>query len=423
MSGETNPYPSLGFNPVPGAPDDVAGLRGQINSAGDAVKDTNSLLNRLRNSNDDIWKGDAGDAFRSHFDNTLAQDLGYAQNSLERAVGVLDEWHTGLVGYQDTAKGLESEAAEAKGKHTQAVSVLQQANSNPDLGLAEQTFTDQNQLAAAQSRLNAAETQVRSASTSVDNWQGQIDSIIKRAKDLESEHDRLARKVAAELDAAAKDFAPSPPHHHWWDKITDAVKAIGKWIDKHRKGLHEALSIISTVSGLLAIVTPPPIDAIALGVSLASGAGALALDATDKDIRNAILHGSWEDRLKALGTVGGDAMSLIPGVGGLAKVGKVAMLGDAASDVGRFEGMARVWSESAHAPGFLNSKIIGDGTGPVANMLNKTGFTAGSHTVLQAMGVEGAHSVADPAVALKVFKGLKGSITKIGSWGYDEATS
>ena len=420
---ETNPYPNLGFNPVPGTPGDVAGLRGQINSAGEAVKDTNTLLNRLRNNNDDIWKGDAGDAFRSHLDNTLVQDLGYAQNSLERAVGVLDEWHTGLVSYQDTATGLESEAATARGKHVQAVTAQQQANANPDLGLAHQMFTDQNALAAAQSRLNAAEAQVRSANTAVDDTQGQIDSIIKRAKDLESEHDKLARKVAAELDAAAKDFAPSPPHHHWWDTITDAVKAVGKWINEHRKGLHEALSIISAVSGLLAVITPPPIDAIALGVSLASGAGALALDATDKDIRNAILHGSWEDKLKAVGTVGGDAMSLIPGVGGLAKVGKVAMLGDAAGNAGRFEGMARAWSESAHAPGWLNSKMIGDGTGPLANVLNKTGLTAGTHTVLQAMGVEGAHSVADPAVALKVFKGLKGSVTKLGSWGYDEATS
>lgn len=418
-----DPYPSLGFNPVPGTPDDVADLRGQINSAGEAVKETNGLLNRLRNANDGIWQGQAGNAFRAHFDTTLAQDLGYAQHSLERAVTVLDQWHTGLVGYQDTAKGLETEAAEAQGKHAQAVTALQRANANPDLSLAHETFTDANQLAAAQARLNTAEAQVRTARTAVDHWQDQLDSVLKRAHDLESEHDKFARKVAAELDAAAKDFAPSPPHHHWWDSITDAVKAVGKWIDKHRKGLHEALSIISTVSGLLAVVTPPPIDAIALGVSLASGAGALGLDATDKDIRNTILHGSWEDKLKAAETVGGDASSLIPGVGGLAKVGKVAMLGDAAGDVGRFEGMARAWSESAHSPGWLNQKMIGDGTGPVATMLDKSGFTAGTHTVLQAMSAEGAHSVADPAVALKVFKGLEDSVTKIGAWGYEQATN
>ncbi|MFI6363962.1 hypothetical protein ACIBG0_14580 [Nocardia sp. NPDC050630] len=95
-----NPYPYLGFNPVPGAPDDVAGLRGQISTAAEAVKETNQLLNSLRNSNENVWQGEGGDAFRADFDATLAQDLGYAQNSLEKAVGLLAEWHTDLVGFQ-----------------------------------------------------------------------------------------------------------------------------------------------------------------------------------------------------------------------------------------------------------------------------------------------------------------------------------
>ncbi|MGY2063234.1 hypothetical protein ACW9HQ_50790, partial [Nocardia gipuzkoensis] len=181
----------------------------------------------------------------------------------------------------------------ARGRHTQAVAALQQAQSNPDLGLANQKFTDATALAAAQSRLDAANNAVRTANTNVTHWQGQIDSILQRAHDLASEHDKLSRKIATELDTAAKDFAPSPPDKGIWDSIVDAVKGVGDWIDKHRKGIHEALSIISTVSGLLAVVTPPPIDAIALGVSLAAGAGALALDATDADIKDALLHGSW----------------------------------------------------------------------------------------------------------------------------------
>lgn len=253
-----NPYPNLGFNPVPGAPTDVAGLRGQINTSADAVKETNDLLTRLRNSNDNVWKGDAGDAFRSNFDATLAQDLGYAQKSLERAVGLLDQWHTDLVGYQDSAKGLEAEAADAKGQHTQAVAALQRAQANPDLGLANVMFTDQGELQAAQSRLDAATAQVRSASTSVDDWQAKINAILQRARDLESQHDTTARRIAAELDAAAKDFAPSPPDKSIWDRIADAVKAVGKWIDEHRVGVHQALSIIAAVGGLVALVTPPP---------------------------------------------------------------------------------------------------------------------------------------------------------------------
>ncbi|MGQ4616496.1 hypothetical protein [Nocardia sp. R7R-8] len=145
----TTPYPNLGFNPAPGLPDDVAGLRNQIKTAADAVTGTNDLLNRLRNSNDNVWKGSAGDAFRANFDATLAQDLGYAQNSLERAVRLLAEWHTNLVGYRDVANGLELEAADARSQHTRAVLDFRRAQANPDLGLANMQFSDQAQLQAA----------------------------------------------------------------------------------------------------------------------------------------------------------------------------------------------------------------------------------------------------------------------------------
>ncbi|WP_067677373.1 hypothetical protein [Nocardia miyunensis] len=357
---QANPYPNIGFNPVPGMPDDVSGLRTQINSAGTAVKETNDLLKRLRNSNDDIWKGDAGDAFRSHFDNTLAQDLGYAQNSLERAVTVLDEWHTGLVGYQDTAKTLETEAAEARGKHAKAVTALREAKSNPDLGLANQTFTDQNALAAAQSRLNTAEAAVRTAGASVDNYQGEIDSILKRAKDLESEHGKLARKVAAELDAAAKDFAPSAPNHHWWDSITDAVQAVGKWISDHRKQIHDILAGISAVTGLLALLTPPPADAIFGAIALVSGLGALGTDFADPSVRKAFgdfvsdaSDGKFNgDALKKIGTtVGADSLAILPGAGGTFK-GLRAL-----SKVGELDTAVKAFAEGAQSPGIMTKAL------------------------------------------------------------------
>jgi hypothetical protein len=212
------------------------------------------------------------------------------------------------------------EAAEARGQHAQAVATLQQARSNPDLGLANMQFSDPGQLAAAQTRLNNAAAQVQSASTSVDNWQGNIDSIIRRAHDLEGDHDSLARRIASELDAAAKDFAPSPPDKSIWDRIAGAVKAVGEWIDEHRKGIHDILANTAAIAGLLAVVTPPPIDAIALGVALVAGAGALALDLTDAEMRNDLLHGSLSEKLGAGMTISGDALGLIPGVGALAKV-------------------------------------------------------------------------------------------------------
>ncbi|MFE9582274.1 hypothetical protein ACFYO1_38260 [Nocardia sp. NPDC006044] len=416
-----NPYPNLGFNPVPGAPADVAGLRGQINTSADAVRETNDLLTRLRNSNDNVWKGDAGDAFRAGFDATLGQDLGYAQKSLERAVSVLDQWHTDLVGYQDTAKGLEAEAADAKGQHTKAVATLHTAKSNPDLALANVMFTDQGELQAAQSRLDAATAQVRSASTAVDNWQGKIDSILQRARDLETQHDHTARRAATELDAAAKDFAPSPPDRSIWDRIADAVKGVGEWIDEHRKGLHEFLANTAAITGLLAIITPPPVDAIMLAVSLAAGAGALGLDLTDSEMRDDLLHGSLTEKLHAAETLATDTLGVIPGVAALSKVGKVAALGDGIGDIGRFESMARTWAESAHSPGFLNERLVRNEG--ITNLLDKSGLTNGTHRLLQHMNVVGEHNhVPDPGVALKVFNSAKKSITGLSTWGLEQVT-
>lgn len=417
-----NPYPYLGFNPVPGAPDDVAGLRGQINTAADAVKETNQLLNSLRNSNDNVWQGEGGDAFRAHFDATLAQDLGYAQNSLEKAVGLLAEWHTNLVSFQGTANGLETEAAEAKGQYNSALQTLQQARSNTDLGLGSMTFTDPVELQAAQTRLNAATAQVNAAVAAVNTWEGNVDSIIRRARDLESTHDSLARRIASELDAAAKDFAPSPPDKSIWDRIADAIKSVGKWIDEHREGLHELLATTAAIAGLLAVVTPPPIDAIALGVSLVAGAGALALDLTDADMREDLLHGSWSDKLDAAKTISSDALGLIPGVGALGKVGKVAMLGDAAGDAGRLEGMARAWGEAAHNPGLINRYLTKDNAGSITTALNSSGLTKGTHRLLQITNVEGKHGTPDPAMALKVFKSAKKAVTEVGGWGYEQVS-
>ncbi|NQE90694.1 hypothetical protein [Nocardia terpenica] len=366
-----NPYPNLGFNPVPGVPEDVEGLRGKINSAGEAVKETNDVLNRLRNSSDGVWKGEGGDAFRNHFDATLAQDLGYAQSSLERAVVVLDEWHTDLVGNRDAAQGLELEAAAARQEHAQAQTALQQAQSNPDLNLAHQTFSDAAQLQAAQSRLDTAVTQVNTASAAVTGAQNKIDSIIRRAHDLEREHDTAAKKVAAELDSAAKDFAPSPPSKHWWDKISDAVKAVGDWISKHKKLLHNILSTVAAIGGLVALFTPPPFDVIGMVVGIAASAGNVGLDLNDPKVRNDIgdfakgighgdfLHGDFHTKdFKSLMTVGSDSLGLAPGysaIKGVASMGKLAEEAAAAEKVAPT--LTDALSDAAHSPGLATKGI------------------------------------------------------------------
>ncbi|WP_433681293.1 hypothetical protein [Nocardia sp. CA-119907] len=403
-----NPYPNLGFNPVPGAVSDVTGLQEQISTSYEAVKETNQLLSRLRNSNDDVWKGDAGNAFRASFDATLAQDLGYAQSSLEKAVALIQEWHTNLVGFQETARGLETEAAEAKGQHTQAVATLNQANSNPDLLLANQRFSDAESLQAAQTRLNAAVAQVNSASASVDDRQAKIDAIIKRARELETAHDTLARRIASELDAAAKDFAPSPPDKSIWDRITDAVKSLGEWIDEHRAGIHQALSIVAAVGSVIAVCTPPPIDAIGFAVAAAATVGLIGLDLSDPEIRRGLANGE----LSAWKTVGLDSLGIAP-VGGAgisaAKVGlnlirggeAVAVGARAAQTVGTAERFGTAALNAVTHEPLLSSKIVSAlGGAKVAEALKLDGPAT---KVLQLTGAAGPHASVSAVEAVDVF--------------------
>ncbi|MEV6274992.1 hypothetical protein [Nocardia sp. NPDC051832] len=411
-----NPYPNLGFNPTPGLTQDVDGLRVQIKKAADGVRETNELLNQLRNAEDDVWIGDAGDAFRAHFDATLGQDLKLAQTSLERAVTLVQEWFTTLVGYQQTAAGLEREAAEARGKHSQASTALDSAKQNPDLKLAGVYFSDPTELQAAQARLDAATAKVTAAVAAVDEAQGQIDSIIRRARDLETEHATTARKIATELRAAAL-LAPTE-NKSLWDWLVDKVKDLGNWIDEHRKGIHDALSIVSAVAGLLALVTPPPINAIALGVSLVAGAGALALTLTDDEVWKDLTEGSWKDKGLAALTIAGDGLALIPGVGALGKTAKVGLLGDGIGDVGKLESMARTWTEAAGNPGALNKYLTDNNIRGVTDGLNKEIFNgisanSGVNKVLQLTGAVGAHTTPDPAVALAVLKRTEGAVGSI----------
>ncbi|MGW5385132.1 hypothetical protein [Nocardia sp. NPDC003963] len=409
-----NPYPHLGYNPVPGVPDDVTGLSTRVKTAADAVRETNDLLARLRSSNDEVWRGEAGDAFRSHFDATLAQDLGYAQSSLERAVTVLGEWNTALIGFRDQAKALDQEAAAAAGEVNKAVTEVQQASANPDLGLANQQFDDPAALQAAQNRLNAATARVNAANTALSNWLGVQDSIAARVRDLATEHENVAKRIASELDAAAKDFAPSEPDKSIWDRIKDAIGAIGDWIDEHREGIHTALSTTAAVAGLLALVTPPPVSAIALGVSLAAGAGALALDFTDPEVREGLMSGDP----KAWLTVGGDALSVVPGASAVGKAAWVGIRG--ADDVGRLGGMLNAWTAGAHDPGIVMKALASPVDSGLSAAAQANPALATTYKVLQAADLGGTSPLPSAAPAMAILTRAGSSVYKLAGLGGEE---
>ncbi|MGY2061813.1 hypothetical protein ACW9HQ_43640, partial [Nocardia gipuzkoensis] len=210
----------------------------------------------------------------------------------------------------------------------------------------------------------------------------------KRARELEHNHDTLAKKVAAELDSAAKDFAPSPPKKHWWDTITDAVKAVGDWISNHRELVHNILSTVAAVGGLVAMFTPPPFDIVGMVVAIGASAANVGLDLSDPKIRNDIgdfakgiangdfMHGDFHTQdLKSLATVGLDGIGMAPGYGAIQGVRSMGTLAADAARAGEAAPTLKaVLSEAAHAPS-ISAKGINNMLGKVPDSV----FGVGSH--------------------------------------------
>lgn len=346
--GDTT-YPNLGFNPVPGLPDDVAGMGNALSTAVGSLTEANGLLGRLRSGDASLWQGQAADAFRSHLNETLLTDLNHAQESLTKATNVLQTWHTDLVEFKETANRLDQQAGSAKQHYDDTTAQLESAQSNPDLQLAGQFFTDANQLQQAQRRLDAAENGVRNAARSVDDAKAAFDAIIRQAKELEDDHHKTAKKAADQLKDATKNLAPKKPglFSRLAKGFCDAVGAVGDWIKDHLDDIHAVLSTISAVAGLIALVTPPPIDAIALGVSVVAGAGALACDLANPEFRHQmgrLFHGEFDSKSLGAGlTAFGDVVSVVP-VWGAAKGAIKGVEG-----VKGLAGMAKGLSQGAHA--------------------------------------------------------------------------
>jgi hypothetical protein len=350
-------YPNLGFDPTPGMPDAVESLHGKVNSAVDSMSQASQLMARLRNANDSVWQGDAGNAFRQHFNSKLADDLDHAHQSLSKAVTVVQGWHGDLLNFKDTANKLEAEAGEARKAQQAAEAALKQAKANPDLGLAGQVFHDDASLRAAQSKLDAAETAVRSASSNATGAADKLNDIIRRAKELQSQHEDVARRAADALKDATSKLAPHKPglFSSICNAFSSALTSVGDWVKGHLKDIHAVLSTISAIGGLVALVTPPPIDLIAAGVAGVAGAGALATDIADPQFRSGmgqLLHGHFNKQsLGALMTGVGDAAGMIPGAG----AAKAALKGaDAAAEgAAGARTVTDLASSAVHKPGVI----------------------------------------------------------------------
>lgn len=124
------------------------------------------------------------------------------------------------------------------------------------------------------------------------------------------------------------------------------------------------LSTVAAIGGLVALVTPPPIDAIALGVSVAAGAGALACDAANPQFRAGIgqlLTGHFNKQSLGAAMSGvGDLLSVVPG---LSVAGKLATganaVADGASGISKISDLASTLAGKAGLGARLISHIPG----------------------------------------------------------------
>ncbi|WP_052434625.1 hypothetical protein [Streptacidiphilus melanogenes] len=395
-------YPHLGFNPVPGVPADVTAVTTALTQATNALRESGSLLGQVEQAGSGLWEGAAGDAFRGHLDSELTQRLQTAQTSLERALGVLTDWGGHLVDFKGTASRLDAEAAAAQAALDRADARLKDAQANPDLSLAGQTFDNQQALDQAQQALNTAVTAVNDAQAAVNDARAQLESVLRRAQELASEHEALARRCAQELDHAAHDLAPHKPgmFSRLWNDFTSGLGAVGHWISTHLDLIHNILSTVSAIAGLIALCTPPPIDVVAGAIALVAGAGALATDLANPQFRKGIgelLTGHVnKESLGALATGVGDVLSVVPGG---AALGKMAGVGLKAAVKG-----TEVATEGAGLlPKFYDiAKVAADNPGILAKGLAKS-------TALQTKVLGAAAKDADELgqVATKVGIGLR----------------
>src|ERR1051325_10527792 len=137
-----NPYPNIGWNPVPGIPAEVAKLQQKAAAAATALENTHRQLTKLT-AESSYWEGDAAEKFRENLEGDLPKYIKKAASALRSAATQLHKWDGQLVSNRQLAKKYDDESAEKKAAADKAKNAYDQAAQHPDLKLANQTFPSQ----------------------------------------------------------------------------------------------------------------------------------------------------------------------------------------------------------------------------------------------------------------------------------------
>ncbi|MEU0744209.1 putative T7SS-secreted protein [Streptomyces sp. NPDC006134] len=315
-----NPYPNLGWNPVPGIPSEVNALKQKVASAATALRSCHTQLDKLIGESS-YWEGDAAKAFREAIDGELPTYIKNAARSLEKAAAQLANWDGHLTSNRDLAQKYDDVAAEKKSAIATAKERHARAEKHPDLGLAGQQFPTQEEADAATARLRAAERSLNEATLALNKANGEYEDVIAKARELETTHADHAETVAKSLDDATDKLAPKEPG--WLSKAVDAIwdgiKATGEFLLEHA-------GTIGAIAGLLALF-PTPLAPLFAGIALVASGASMAKNFADPEFRDAFLP--WGDKFgwnmdtfSAYASFGCDALGMIPGGKALGMAGR-----------------------------------------------------------------------------------------------------
>lgn len=323
MTAESQDWSGLGFNPAPGAAHVVDNLVTSMAKLARHLNEVHSVLDRIKSGRDDTWTGEAADAFKKHV-GKLPGYLRDASDGAAQARKALHGWHQTLLENQPRARSLESQAKAARTNLQKAETAQRNAQANPDLGLADQTFAHGPELESAKQRYKAASKQLDDAVSTLNSARSELDALIKRAHSLEDDHKSVARAKERAIREAA-DSTADPD----WNDFKD-------WWGEHGG---DVLGVAAGVLGVAAFFCPV----------LAPFAVLASLAALSQHTYQYAKEGALWPPQKHVGnyiTLGGDLLGVIPGA---------KMVGTGLAAAARESGGIRAMVSGAEGAGRMSS--------------------------------------------------------------------
>ncbi len=187
-------FPTLGFNPAPG---NLDALRGLLTTVGRVVRESESAQTELGKlgGKDSIWAGKSATAFTASV-SEIPPYLRNALGSLAAAQRALQTWERDLVRFQERARRLENEAADAARRVSSAQSGMD--------GLPKDTE------GMSGGEKDDHEKDKRSKQAALDSATDELDDVRRRARGLNAEFVSAGNETARRVKDAAGNAPPEP---------------------------------------------------------------------------------------------------------------------------------------------------------------------------------------------------------------------